>query len=70
MSFRRYVTDFSLIEDYSPKSVKLWRSYMIYGTALGAAKGVNKSMKMPFLYDGRKDGEEDYFYDAFNIFGY
>lgn len=70
MSFRRYVADYSLIKDYSPKSVKLWRSYMIYGTALGAAKGVDKSIKMPFLYDIKKGGEVDYFYDAFNIFGY
>ena len=69
MSFRRYVTDFSLIKDYPPESVKLWRRYMIFGTALGAAKGVDKSMKMPFLFDRMKEGEEDKFYDAFNIFG-
>lgn len=42
MNFKRYIEDFSLIKDCSPEYVKIWNKYLVYATALGAAKGVKK----------------------------
>jgi uncharacterized membrane protein len=46
MNFKRYIEDFSLIKEYPPESVKIWDKYMVYATALGAAKGVKKTMEL------------------------
>lgn len=46
MNFKRYIEDFSLIKEYPPESVKIWDKYLVYGTALGAAKGVKKGMEL------------------------
>ncbi|MBI5679438.1 MAG: DUF2207 domain-containing protein [Methanobacterium sp.] len=43
-SFRRYIEDFSLMNEYSPESIKVWNKYLVYATALGAAKEVRKAM--------------------------
>jgi hypothetical protein len=44
MSFKRYIEDFSLINEYSPEYVKIWNRYLVYATALGVAKEVKKEM--------------------------
>lgn len=46
MNFKRYIEDFSLIKEYSPESVEIWDKYLVYATALGAAKGVRKAMEL------------------------
>lgn len=46
MNFKKYIEDFSLMKEYPPESVKIWDKYMVYGTALGAAKGVKKGMEL------------------------
>lgn len=68
-SFKRYVKDFSLIKDYPPESVRVWNKYLIYGTALGAAKGVRKAMELS-LPDDKRGKDSSYLYDAADAFGY
>lgn len=46
MNFKKYIEDYSLMEEYPPESVKIWDKYMVYATALGVAKGVRKSMEL------------------------
>jgi Predicted membrane protein len=46
MNFKRYIEDFSLIKEYPPESVKIWDKYLVYATALGAAKGVKRTMEL------------------------
>lgn len=46
MNFKRYIEDFSLIKECTPESVEIWDKYLVYATALGAAKGVRKAMEL------------------------
>ena len=50
-SFKKYIEDYSLIKDYSPKSVNVWNNYIVYATALGAAEEVRKAIKFSIPYD-------------------
>ncbi|MDD3178478.1 MAG: DUF2207 domain-containing protein [Candidatus ainarchaeum sp.] len=45
MNFNRYITDFSQIKKYPPRHVILWEKYIVYATAFGSAKKVNKIIK-------------------------
>ncbi|MDO5848000.1 MAG: DUF2207 domain-containing protein [Methanobrevibacter sp.] len=44
-AFRKFLKDFSLIKQHPPESIAIWDKYLIYATALGDAKAVNKAMK-------------------------
>lgn len=44
-NFEKYLKDYSLIKEKPPESVVLWDQYLIYGTSLGIAKEVIKSIK-------------------------
>lgn len=44
-NFKKYLTDFSLIKEYPPESIAIWNKYLVYATALGVAKEVQKAMK-------------------------
>jgi len=44
-AFERFLRDFSLLSTYPPDSIKIWEDYLVYGTALGLAEVVSKSMK-------------------------
>ena len=46
MNFKKYIEDYSLMEEYPPESVKIWDKYIVYATALGAAKGAKKGMEL------------------------
>ena len=45
MNFNKYITDFSQIKKYPPRHVILWDKYIVYATAFGSAKKVNKIIK-------------------------
>ena len=68
-SFKRYIEDYSLINNYSPESVKVWDKYLIYGTALGAANGVRKAMELS-LPDNKRKKDSSYLCDAADAFEY
>ena len=45
-NFKKFLQDNSLIKQYGPDSIVVWRKYLIYGTALGIAEKVYESMKI------------------------
>ena len=45
MNFKRYIKDFSLINEYPPESIEIWNKYLVYATAFGIADNVKKSME-------------------------
>lgn len=44
-NFRKYITDYSLMKEHPPESVKLWDEYLTYAIALGVADKTIKAMK-------------------------
>ncbi|MDO9539011.1 MAG: DUF2207 domain-containing protein [Methanocalculus sp.] len=44
-SFRRFLSDMSMIRKYSPDDMNMWGIWLIYGTALGVGDNVQKAMK-------------------------
>lgn len=44
-AFKKYLKDFSLIQEYPPESVAIWNKYLVYATALGVATEVKKAME-------------------------
>ena len=44
-NFKRYITNFSLMKEHPPRSVEMWREYMVYATAFGVAKKTAKVLK-------------------------
>ncbi|WP_040681673.1 DUF2207 domain-containing protein [Methanobrevibacter boviskoreani] len=44
LNFKKYLNDYSLIKEYPPESIEIWNKYLIYATALGVAKTVEKAM--------------------------
>jgi len=67
MSFKRYISDYSLIKEYPPESVKLWNKYLIYATALGSAEGVRKAMKKSLLHN-ELEGNDIYGFQEYDVF--
>ena len=45
-NFKKFLTDNSLINEHPPESIIIWNQYLVYGTALGVADNVYKSMKI------------------------
>ncbi len=45
-NFKKYIQDFSLINEYPPESIVIWNKYLVYATALGAADAVRKAMEI------------------------
>ena len=45
VNFKRYIKDFSLINEYPPESIEIWNKYLVYATAFGIADNVKKSME-------------------------
>jgi uncharacterized membrane protein len=44
-AFRNMLSDLAMIKKYSPRDLSIWKDWLIYGTALGVAKNVEKAMK-------------------------
>jgi uncharacterized membrane protein len=45
-NFKKYLTDFSALEEHPPESIKVWDFYLVYATALGVAQEVIHSMSL------------------------
>lgn len=45
-NFKKFLNDNSLIKEHPPESIVVWNKYLIYGSALGVAENVYKSMKL------------------------
>ena len=45
-NFKDFIEDYSLIKEYPPESIAVWKKYLIYGSALGVADEVYESMKL------------------------
>jgi len=44
-AFRNMLKDMAMIKKYKPADISIWKDWLIYGTALGVAKNVEKAMK-------------------------
>jgi uncharacterized membrane protein len=44
-NFANYMEDYSLIKEYSPKSINIWNKYLAYATALGVAENVQEDIE-------------------------
>lgn len=44
-AFKKFLKDFSLIQEYPPESIIIWNKYLVYATALGVADEVKKAME-------------------------
>ena len=45
-AFRRFLTDFSRVEESSPASLALWEQFLVYGIALGVAEQVLEAARL------------------------
>lgn len=45
-NFKKYLTDFSALNEHPPESIKIWDHYLVYATALGVAKEVLHNMSL------------------------
>ncbi|MCX8206023.1 MAG: DUF2207 domain-containing protein [Candidatus Micrarchaeota archaeon] len=43
-NFKKYITDYSALEEHPPASIKLWDQYMVYAVALGVAQEAIRAM--------------------------
>ncbi len=43
-NFRKFITDYSLLNERPPDSISLWEEYLVYATALGVADQVRKNL--------------------------
>lgn len=70
-NFKKYLSDFSLMEEHPPESVILWNKYLVYATSLGVAETVSKAMEK-LVYVNTSPYENDtysfYYYGGYNSF--
>lgn len=55
MNFKKYLQDYSLIEERPPESIQVWGRYLVYATALGCAGQVTENMKKYFNANNIKE---------------
>lgn len=68
-NFKKFLKDNSLINEHPPESIVIWRKYLIYGTSLGVAKSVEKSMNLNVPDVSRyDDGVFMYHYYGYHCF--
>lgn len=61
-SFRKYLTDFSMLKDADIPAITLWEHYLVYAISLGVAKEVIKQLKVVFRDDDFKNSGLTYMY--------
>ncbi len=64
MNFKKFLKDNSLMKEHPPESIVIWNKYLVYGTALGVADEVYKSMKL----NKPNVSDDDYYYGDLYIF--
>jgi len=47
-SFKKFLQDFSKLDERDYKSIAIWEHYLVYATALGISKKVIKQLKIVF----------------------
>ena len=67
MNFKKFLKDNSLIKEHPPESIVVWNKYLVYGTALGVADEVYKSMK---LYEPSVTDDDYYYGDLYRFHSY
>jgi uncharacterized membrane protein len=45
-NFKKYLVDFSALEEHPPESIKIWDHYMVYAVSLGVARKALKNMSL------------------------
>jgi len=48
LKLRKFMNDFSNLKEVPPHGIVLWEQYLVYASALGVAKKVEKAMKIVF----------------------
>ncbi|WP_456393001.1 DUF2207 family protein [Persephonella sp.] len=43
--FKKFLSDLAMIKKYAPEDIVIWKEWLVYGTALGVAKKVEKALK-------------------------
>ena len=68
-NFKKFLKDNSLINEHPPESIVIWNKYLIYGTSLGVAEQVYKSMKlhMPNVHDYNDDLYMYHYYGGYGL---
>lgn len=61
-NFKKYLKSFSLIKERPPSSIVIWNDYLVYATALGIAKSVQKSMQKLIPQEVLDDNDSYMFY--------
>ena len=62
-NFRRFMSDYSLLNEHPPSSVVLWEKYLVYATALGIADQVRKHLNKMMPKDAwEQQGGHRYMY--------
>jgi uncharacterized membrane protein len=67
-AFRKYLTDFSLLEEAEMPAITLWEHYLVYAISLGVATEVIKQLKLVFRDEDFKHSGLTYMY--FGYYGY
>lgn len=44
-AFKKFLSDFALIKRYAPEDIVIWKEWLVYGTALGAADRVEEALR-------------------------
>jgi uncharacterized membrane protein len=44
-SFKKFLSDIAMIKKYAPQDILMWKEWLIYGTALGVGRNVEKALK-------------------------
>lgn len=44
-AFKKFLSDFAMIQKYAPEDTNIWKDWLVYGTALGVGKKVVKAME-------------------------
>ncbi|MDO5826445.1 MAG: DUF2207 domain-containing protein [Methanosphaera sp.] len=56
-NFRKYITDYSLINEKPPESVQLWGKYLVYAATLGKAKQATDTLQ-EYIRAGKLSDEQ------------
>ncbi|WP_297827976.1 DUF2207 domain-containing protein [uncultured Methanobrevibacter sp.] len=68
-NLKKFLKDNSLIKEHPPESIVVWKKYLIYGSALGVADQVYKSMKLqvPNISDYDDDLFRYHYYGGYSM---
>jgi uncharacterized membrane protein len=44
LNYKRYIKDYSLIDQREPEAISIWNNYLVYATALGMAGATSKAL--------------------------